>query len=848
MLSKKDALDAAQKALAQARVDKAQADVDAQQKIVDEAQAAYDAADRSLQEATLALNNKIVERDAAKAKADAAYEAYMKAKTEKDSLESAIKDKSTEEMGAEIEQNKTQQEMNQAKDDLHAAEQAQEEAKAEKDKADAITQQKKNELDAAKKELDDFKATVSAAGSKGFFESLGFTKDIFSQGEAAGSTQMGNAKDATNLDNMLKSLDFIDKCNEIRRHEGLNEMKVSLTLMAYAQYNANGSAYTFDHLRYWGCSENLVWGTTDPEVAFESWYTDEKKLYEQDKNNAWQCLHYLSIINPDNVITGIGLSRYNAECVSQTFLTKEESGVTYYTTVELRELILRYLSGGDLKDAYEKAQEIYEQAAASSDAAGMAYSNAVLNTLKLQSAYDQKVKANEDAVQKVENLRNELKDLTKQKKQAEDAMENNQEILTLERNNQKLAEDAIEKLENTVSSATAAADSTKSTLDSQTKTLDSLKAELKKLQDVQKDNTAEKARRTVGTSTPADAAQKLEEAIAEALKAGDAYDEAVKLLAKEQATLNSMTQVADEKQAIVDQLNEQIAQLRKDMEAKKADAEMKKAILSEKEQVLVDAQAALEAAKEQKVRTAEILNEKTKKADQAKAVYDAAKASLDAYNAAQDALKTAQADTVVARNTLKVARELANEKAQAVTDTQKAHEKALERLKRSNALSLESAMKAAITDEEYKYLNAYVTKIETTKQAYTKALEELDAAKAVTAKAKASYDKEAVKHAETIADLTIAKANYQKFVDTEKKAETEKAKADKTTAAATPTDARSSVNATSTAAATSAITNVASNAVKTGDLSQTGLMMSLLAGSFGTLGVLRRRRKNNQKK
>ena len=52
------------------------------------------------------------------------------------------------------------------------AEQAQEEAKAEKDKADANTQQKKNELDAAKKELDDFKATVSAAGSKGFFESL----------------------------------------------------------------------------------------------------------------------------------------------------------------------------------------------------------------------------------------------------------------------------------------------------------------------------------------------------------------------------------------------------------------------------------------------------------------------------------------------------------------------------------------------------------------------------------------------------------------------------------------------------------------------------------------------------
>lgn len=87
-------------------------------------------------------------------------------------------------------------------------------------------------------------------------------------------------------------------------------------------------------------------------------------------------------------------------------------------------------------------------------------------------------------------------------------------------------------------------------------------------------------------------------------------------------------------------------------------------------------------------------------------------------------------------------------------------------------------MTTPITDADYTYLNAYVTKISDAKQAYDSAVKDLETAKAVTADAKQAYDAAAEKHAETISDLTIAKANYQKFVDAEKKAAEEAKKAE----------------------------------------------------------------------
>ncbi|MFR3808904.1 MAG: hypothetical protein ACLTX3_08135 [Lachnospiraceae bacterium] len=84
----------------------------------------------------------------------------------------------------------------------------------------------------------------------------------------------------------------------------------------------------------------------------------------------------------------------------------------------------------------------------------------------------------------------------------------------------------------------------------------------------------------------------------------------------------------------------------------------------------------------------------------------------------QEALRTAQADTAVAKNALDVAKNLAAEKAQAVTDAETAYQNAVSACQKARKLSLKEAMTTPITDADYTYLNAYVTKISDAKQAY----------------------------------------------------------------------------------------------------------------------------------
>ena len=55
----------------------------------------------------------------------------------------------------------------------------------------------------------------------------------------ASYTHMGQKDDATSLENMQASIAYMKECNEIRKKEGLPELKVSTWLMAVAQVNAN---------------------------------------------------------------------------------------------------------------------------------------------------------------------------------------------------------------------------------------------------------------------------------------------------------------------------------------------------------------------------------------------------------------------------------------------------------------------------------------------------------------------------------------------------------------------------------------------------------------------------------
>lgn len=59
---------------------------------------------------------------------------------------------------------------------------------------------------------------------------------------------------------MQASIAYLKECNEIRKQEGLPELKVSAWLMAVAQVNANHAKYNIEHAGVYVTGENLAWG------------------------------------------------------------------------------------------------------------------------------------------------------------------------------------------------------------------------------------------------------------------------------------------------------------------------------------------------------------------------------------------------------------------------------------------------------------------------------------------------------------------------------------------------------------------------------------------------------------
>ncbi len=138
-----------------------------------------------------------------------------------------------------------------------------------------------------------------SADADGFFNYVQAADaiSILKNAEYASSTIMGGSGDASSLENIKRSLEYIRKCNEIREAEGQPELRVSDRMMAYAIADVNVSASYQDHARQFeDIAENLKWGSGDP---FESWYDSEK---------AAEGGHYLNIVDPENGVTGFAIN------------------------------------------------------------------------------------------------------------------------------------------------------------------------------------------------------------------------------------------------------------------------------------------------------------------------------------------------------------------------------------------------------------------------------------------------------------------------------------------------------------------------------------------------------------
>lgn len=185
--------------------------------------------------------------------------------------EKAKADKETEPSTAKETLDQTQTSLENANSEKTAADQAKvdadkelEAAKSLKANADQLQANAESNLakaqDAAKTSREQI-----AKGSLGYFEQNGSDAalHVFEDTAYNKYTKVGEAKDATSLENIKASLEYIQKCNELRKENGLAELIIDDKTMAIAQYCANASAYTMDHTRILGNLKtgNVLWET-----------------------------------------------------------------------------------------------------------------------------------------------------------------------------------------------------------------------------------------------------------------------------------------------------------------------------------------------------------------------------------------------------------------------------------------------------------------------------------------------------------------------------------------------------------------------------------------------------------
>lgn len=125
-------------------------------------------------------------------------------------------------------------------------------------------------------------------------------------GVAEGATDYNSSIDATSLENVLKSLTFIEQCNRLRAMEGLEPLKVSPIAMAVAESMANMEDVISTHWSFydkWNAGGNFGfygdageilapgWSAMPDECVDENgipigtnpyvpWYFEEKMVYE----------------------------------------------------------------------------------------------------------------------------------------------------------------------------------------------------------------------------------------------------------------------------------------------------------------------------------------------------------------------------------------------------------------------------------------------------------------------------------------------------------------------------------------------------------------------------------------
>ncbi len=247
---------------------------------------------------------------------------------------------------------------------------------------------------------------------------------------------IGDEKDATNLENLLKSIEIMKKINELRasddNYTGDMQRNASYTnfyFMATAEAGAMRGAGLLNHSLLTTSCEDLAFGYSDPTVG---WYTKEKAIFDRIKNELGITQitssadvakieaeasnqgvvvgHYTNLLWAADQVMGVGYTQYrytscyNASAASNYTNDQYNRAMHLYTIDEFEELVKEYYQTVD-KSSCETALEN----------AKTELSNAETN---LQSLKDGKAAAVEAAIEQAKA------ELATKKSEAQQAEEN----------------------------------------------------------------------------------------------------------------------------------------------------------------------------------------------------------------------------------------------------------------------------------------------------------------------------------------------------------------------------------------------------------------------------------------
>ena len=681
---------------------------------------------------------------------------------------------------------------------------------------------------------------------------------------------IGDEKDATNLENLLKSIEIMKKINELRATDDnytgdlqRNDSYTNFYFMATAEAGAMRGAGLMRHSSLTTSCEDLAFGYSDPTVG---WYNEEKAVFDRIKgelgigkitstddvkrikeeadNQGVIVGHYTNLFWAADQVMGVGYTQYrgtscyNASKSSNYTNDQYNRAMHLYTVEEFEQLVSEYyqtLDKAACEDTLERAAA--EQTAAEERLQALKDGKDSAVEAAIQEAKAELISKKGDAEQAAQALNDAKVSLIAAEKALGDASVRKNSVDQVLQNALELLNKAIEE-SRTADTDYAFAEKAR---DEAKQAVADAETALKDAMDVKTAAAAvfeEKKTALEDANTALNEAKSVYSA-AEMRLADLTSDETINTLKEQKHLADAALQTARDNQTAKDKALKQAQAVLAQAETNAADA---KNALQEAEDQLAKAVLARDMAKETSERVTEelvSLREQYAPVLRAIAARDAAK---EALNQAEAALNIAEADLVKAQADLTRA-----QLTKAIT---------ADRLLRASGLSVEDALRADIEDPDFAYLNDYVAAIKSADITLSEARETLDTANTELTARKTDSENAHRAYISAGADLVIVQDGEGMFrvdpntgVDSKPSVETADFK-EIITPVVKKTDSEHAVLKDSTNTSGPVLTKEESRGrvnstepVATGDTSNIKALLAELLASAGFLAVVFKRRK-----